>query len=178
MSLGTLRSSRVHLPAALGSTVVTRFVATMAALTPAPLPSSTGAGLFAYPLMPSDPSHSNHPPVTSSPRLAWGLRAGRGPDGPDFARSTPARLTDWPNRVHLHWHDGLGRVVPRRRLPTPPCGDAVAFGFTGGARCARTGTFTCCHHGFTNARRAGSSGAFQAVAPALDTAPIAHNVPE
>src|SRR5260370_32873918 len=111
-SLGAACPSCVLLPAALGSTVVTRFLATMAALTPAPLPSSTGAGLFAYPLMPSTPSHSNHPPVASSPRLAWGLRAGRGPGGPDFARSTQARLTDWPTRGPLHWYDGLGRCVP------------------------------------------------------------------
>jgi len=97
----------------------------MAALTPAPLPSGTGAGLFAYPMMPSDPSHSNHPPAASSPPLAWGVRAGRAPCGADFAFFQQARPSGWPNRVHLHWHDGLGRVFTLRQLPTPPCGDAV-----------------------------------------------------
>ena len=47
IAFGPVPPSRVHLLAALGSTVVTRFAAARAALTPAPLPSSTGAGLFA-----------------------------------------------------------------------------------------------------------------------------------
>ena len=129
MLFGPVYPSRFHLPVSLGSTVVTRFPATMETLTPAPLPSGTGAGLFAYPMMPSDPSHSNHPPAASSPPLSWDLRAGHVPAGTDFAFTPQARPSVWPYRVHLHWYDGLGRVFPFRLLPTPPPGDAVAFRF-------------------------------------------------
>jgi hypothetical protein len=83
-----------------------------------------------------------------------GCEGWTGTTGADFAFPTQARLVNRPNRVHPHWYDGLGRVFSLGQLPTPPCGDAVASGFSGGTRCTRTGTFTCCHHAFANARRA------------------------
>ena len=126
-------------------------------------PVGTDAGLFAYPMTPSDPSHSNHPPAASSPPLSWDLRAGRVPKGTDFALTPQARPSVWPYRVHLHWHDGLGRVFPFRLLPTPPRGDAVAFRFRGVARFASTGTFTRCLHGFTNARSAEHCSAWERI---------------
>jgi len=133
----SFRLSSFHFPASLRSTVITRFVATTDALTPAGrffgpaglerrLPP---AGLPDYRRKPSDPSVSNH------------RCADRGPPGCPAIRLAAYRprcrlrhlLADSPNhtdRIEFTTTlpaDGLcyGLVVLSPLLSTPPCGDAV-----------------------------------------------------
>jgi len=71
-----------------------------------------------------------------------------------------------PNRVQPSWQTVLGLRTPLRRLSTPPCGDAVAFGYPVVPRLDRTWTFTSFRHVFGLAR-SGELG-FAAVSGGLE----------
>jgi hypothetical protein len=125
--------SRIHFPASLGSTVITRFLAATDALTPARrffgLPSHerrlTPTGLPDYRAGTSGHSVSNH------------RRNDRGSPGCQWIYAHPDRLRLSLEGSPVHTDrieftaNGLlavlcyGLVVLVPLLPTPPCGDAV-----------------------------------------------------
>ncbi len=73
--------------------------------------------------LPSHPMHRNHPMHPKrTPGLRHACRSLR--SGPN----TRLRHVFRPNRVRSPWKACLGRQVRLRLLPSPPRGDAVAFG--------------------------------------------------
>ena len=133
--LGTTRTllsrrpvgSRHHVPAPLGSTIITRFFATTRALTPTG-PFATSRGSLIHVTRTSEHSISN--PLRFSTRRVplpqrwplYGVRASLFP--------TQARQNRRPNRVHLvsHWRPGYGLLVHFQLLSTRGYRpDAVTF---------------------------------------------------
>ncbi len=104
--------SRRHLPAPLGSTVVTRFIATTRALTPAPLPLSTEAGLLDSLTCTSGHSVSNHPM-----RPCPGHASGSGQALPPirlWSLSAVLRTSFIPSSL-------ISRIRPNRVCVATPC---------------------------------------------------------
>src|SRR4051794_10469133 len=78
-SVAGLCPSRFHFPVLLGSTVVTRFIATMRTLTPEPLrPAPAQVSLITYRAFPDIPSPST--PCAPALRRCFLLRAGLASD--------------------------------------------------------------------------------------------------
>ncbi len=117
-----------HLPTSLRSTVVTRFLATTDALTPAGPFIVADRGSLIYASRTSDHAVSNHlwPASSRDPlplRCRFYFVIG-------FAFSTQARPSHRPNRVHEGWHPGYGLVVRFPLLSTRGYRpDAVTFSY-------------------------------------------------
>jgi hypothetical protein len=117
-----------HLPTSLRSTVVTRFLATTDALTPAGPWIVAHRGSLIYCSRTSDHAVSNHLwPASSRHPLP---RRCRSYFVPGFAFSTQARPSHRPNRVHEGWHPSYGLVVRFPLLSTRGYRpDAVTFSY-------------------------------------------------
>ena len=119
-----------HVPAPLGSTVVTRFIATTRALTPTG-PFATGRGSLIYFARTSEHSISYHLRNSTSRDplpLRWQRYCVMG-----FADTWPARQSHRPNRVHLVPYKGkhcYGLLVHFQLLSTRGCcPGAVTFNY-------------------------------------------------
>ena len=117
-----------HLPTSLCSTVVTRFLATTDALTPADPFFVVCRGSLIYCSRTSDHAVSNHLWLASS-RDPLPQRC-RSYFVPGFAFPTQARPSHRPNRVHKGWHPSYGLVVRFPLLSTRGYRpDAVTFSY-------------------------------------------------